>query len=94
MGWTTRDYAKQGQIGDPMPLSLSTEGEDLRHRWRADDTRRSYQTSSESGRKFLGYDGGMVKGAEEESNQTKSYLKNLHAESVCDETENKLNNLL
>lgn len=33
----------------------------------------------------------MVKGAEEESNQTKSNLKNLHAESVCDEHENKLN---
>lgn len=56
--------------------------------------REGYQTSSESGRKFLGYDGGMVKGAEEESNQSKSYLKNLHAESVCDEPENKLNDLL
>lgn len=52
------------------------------------------QTSSESGRTFLGYDGGMVKGAEEESKQAKSYLKNLHAESVCDEPERKLNNLL
>lgn len=38
VGRTTRDYAKQGQIGDPMPLSLSAVGEDLQHRWRGEDT--------------------------------------------------------